>query len=252
MKFKGVFFDLFGTLLIYTNNTKAWSDWISTFYKSLKNHGLKLSKELFAIKCNGFFGKKEPPIANDGLTIYESRIKRLVNELNLDLNNEEIHFTAEACLNAWHQYIALDPIAIALLKEYKKNKKIALISNFDHPFHIYFILSDMNMYQYFDSLVISGEVGVKKPDPHIFSFALDETGLKNNEIVYIGDATEDIQAAKAAGIYPILIQRDEIFSDSLITDYTSNQNLIKNFQYNSVFKNVKKISNLNEIFNIIS
>jgi len=252
MKIKGIFFDLYGTLIIYNDNPKAWADWISTFYNCLKNCGLKLSIDSFAIKCDGFFGKDEPLPKNDRLTIYERRIQRLCKELSLNLNNKQLRFTANSCLNAWHEYVSLDPEAIPILKEFKKTKKIALISNFDYPPHIYSVLRDMNIYRYFDSIVISGEVGVKKPDPEIFSIALEQTNLKNNEVIYIGDAPEDIQGAKAADIYPILIQRDYLDRDSLITDYLSNQESLKEYQTNSIFKDVEIISNLKELFKVVS
>lgn len=252
MEIKGIFFDLYGTLLIYNDNPKAWADWISTFYNILKNHGLESSIESFAIKCDGFFGKNEPPPQNDGLTIYERRIQRLCRELSLNLSNNELRFTANSCLNAWHEYVSLDPDTIPVLKEFKKNKKIALISNFDYPPHIYSVLFDMNLYRFFDSIVISGEVGVKKPDPRIFSIALEQTDLQNNEVIYIGDAPEDIQGAKAADIRPILIQRDQLDQDRLITDYLANQDSLKDYQTNLIFKDVEKISNLKDLFKVVS
>ena len=253
MKFKGIFFDLYGTLIIYHDNSRAWADWIATFYNCLQNYGLDLSEESFAIKCDGFFGKDEPPSVNEGLTIYERRIQRICSELSLDLNNKELNFTANACLNAWIKYTSLDPLTIPILTKFKKNKKIALISNFDYPPHIYSVLSEMNIYEYFDSIIISGEVGVKKPDPTIFSFALKQTGLRNDEVVYIGDAPEDIQGARAAGIYPILIQRKQSNSDSQITDYWAhNQELTNNRQDISIFTEIYRITNLKELLDLIS
>lgn len=252
MEFKGIFFDLYGTLLIYNDNSKAWADWLSTFYNCLQNHGLKLSEESFAIKCDGFFGRDEPPVINDDLTIYERRIQRLCRELNVDLNKIQLNFTANSCLNAWVKYTSLDPIAITILSKFKRNKKIALVSNFDYPPHIYSVLNKMNIYEYFDSIVISGEVGVKKPDPAIFSFALKQTGLRNDEVVYIGDAPDDIQGARAAGIYPILIQRNQFDSDSMITDYWAKQELNNNHQDNLIFNKVNKISNMKELLTLVS
>jgi hypothetical protein len=32
MSVQGFFFDLYGTLLIYGNMKKAWSDWLTAFY----------------------------------------------------------------------------------------------------------------------------------------------------------------------------------------------------------------------------
>ena len=252
MKFKGIFFDLYGTLIIYNDNSKAWADWISIFYDCLQSYGLRLSEESFASKCDGFFGRDEPNVQNNGLTIYERRIQRLCEELDLRLNNKEISFTANSCLNGWVKYTSLDPLAIPILSKFKKTKKIALISNFDYPPHIYSVLNKMNIYELFDSIVISGEVGVKKPDPTIFSFALKQTGLRNDEVVYIGDAPEDIQGARAAGIYPILIQRNQFDSDSMITDYWAKYELNNNHQDNLIFNKVNKISNLKELLTLVS
>ena len=252
MKFKGIFFDLYGTLIIYNDNLKAWADWISIFYDCLQSYGLKLSEESFASKCDGFFGSDEPNVQNDGLTIYERRIQRLCQELNLNLNNQELSFTANSCLNGWVKYTSLDPLTIPILSKLKKTKKIALISNFDYPPHIYSVLNKMNIYEYFDSIVISGEVGVKKPDPTIFSFALEQTGLRNDEVVYIGDAPEDIQGARAAGIYPILIQRKQLDSNSQITDYWADQESINNHRDNSIFTKVNRIIDLKELLDLIS
>ena len=100
MKFKGIFFDLYGTLVIYNDNSKAWADWISTFYNCLLKHGLDISKESFEMKCNGFFGSDEPSDLSDGLTIYERRIQRLCRELSLELDKKELNYIANSCLNA--------------------------------------------------------------------------------------------------------------------------------------------------------
>ncbi|MFX1259527.1 MAG: HAD family hydrolase [Promethearchaeota archaeon] len=222
MTIKGFFFDIYGTLLIYNNMSEAWTEWVSIFYKSLKNHGLELSKELFALHCDGFFGKPEPPAQKGELTIFERRINVLCKNLGLELKKKGIQDVATSCINAWQKFISLDPDTLPVLKTLKKNKILAVISNFDHPPHIYSLLSDLNLYEFFDSIIISGVVGVKKPNPSIFSFALKQTGLLPNEVVFIGDAPEDIQGANAAGIYSILIQRNHQIENPLITDFNLN------------------------------
>jgi len=56
-------------------------------------------------------------------------------------------------------------------------------------------------------VVDSHLVGVAKPDPGIFEFALPFfEGVERHEIAYIGDSvTMDIGAARAAGVHPILL-----------------------------------------------
>jgi FMN phosphatase YigB (HAD superfamily) len=54
--------------------------------------------------------------------------------------------------------------------------------------------------RFFTAIVISGEVGIRKPDPRIFHLALQRTGLQPEEVVYVGDTEEDI--AGALGMHP--------------------------------------------------
>jgi hypothetical protein len=54
---KGVFFDLFGTLMIYHDMQKAWEAWLLAIFKMFKKGGLKISQKSFALKCDGFLSK---------------------------------------------------------------------------------------------------------------------------------------------------------------------------------------------------
>ena len=48
--------------------------------------------------------------------------------------------------------------------------------------------------------MISGEVGIKKPSPEIFSIAIAETGLQPSEVAFVGDSIDDdMMGAAAAG-----------------------------------------------------
>ncbi|QKW38970.1 HAD family phosphatase [Actinomadura sp. NAK00032] len=56
----------------------------------------------------------------------------------------------------------------------------------------------------FDAVVISAEVGMRKPDERIFRHALDLLGLDAAECVFIDDIEHNIRAAEALGIRGIL------------------------------------------------
>lgn len=224
LNIKGIFFDLHGTLLICEDPASAWAKWFSTFYNCLKDHGLSLAKQEFRVKCDDFFGKEEPKIDKKNATVFEKRIISLCNDLQLILTDQQVQDTALKCVQAWQGYMKLDSDAIHVLKTLKKRYKLALISNFDHPPHIHSILSDLKLINYFDSIVISAEVGVKKPDPTIFSFALKETGIYPNNCVYVGDENIDSIGAKAAGIHSITIKQDAVNVNQHDSFYKLNQN----------------------------
>ncbi|MFI5076787.1 MAG: HAD family hydrolase [Vicinamibacteria bacterium] len=57
---------------------------------------------------------------------------------------------------------------------------------------------------WFDGIVISGELGVAKPDARIFAHLLATYGLRADATVFVDDLPANIAAAAAAGMRPIL------------------------------------------------
>ena len=250
MRVKGIFFDLYGTLLVYGNMKQAWSDWLSTFYNLLKEQGLKLPKDAFALECDGFFRKAAPVGDENDLTELERRIKTLAKRLDLELHDDQLRPIADMIASAWQPYISIDPDTVPVLKTLKQNKKIGLVSNFDHPQHVRHVLAHYGINTFFDTIVISSEVGAKKPDPAIFSFALEQTGLLNNEVIYVGDTDDDMDGAIAAGIQPVFIARPINITDSAALDYQADNRSKESPDHFSLKNEVKVIKSLQEIINI--
>lgn len=250
MQIQGVFFDLYGTLLMYGDIAAAWSDWQGAFYKCLQEYGLSLSKDSFLVQCHDFFQKPEPPHDHQ-LTVLERRIKALGEELGVELGSTELQNTAGAIVNAWQRYISVDPKALPVLQALKSTKTLALISNFDHPPYIYALLSELGLSEFFDAIVISGEVGVKKPDPHIFQVALQQTDLQPHEVIYVGDSLEDVQGAYAAGLCPIRIQRERLDADSKIVDFYFNHQALPSVTENATVAEARTIAQLCELIDLL-
>jgi putative hydrolase of the HAD superfamily len=67
---------------------------------------------------------------------------------------------------------------------------------------------------YFSSVVISGDLGVYKPDPGIFERSLQELDVSAAEAVYIGDHLEgDALGAKGVGMRAIWLAREGYAQD---------------------------------------
>ncbi len=214
---KGVFFDLYGTLVTLGDVGQAWSDWLTALHGALVEHGFEVGRDEFAASCDGFFGKPEPARVDDGLTVYERRMNSHLIGLGLELEPDHLKRAAVAGLNAWHAHARLDPEARDVLTEFSRDKKLALISNFDQAPHVHEFLAQEGLTGFFDLVVVSDDVGLKKPDPRIFQLALDHIGLSPGEVVHIGDMDDDIVGAQAAGITPVLIRRD--WADPIIPDF---------------------------------
>ncbi|GAA1527276.1 HAD family phosphatase [Kribbella lupini] len=55
----------------------------------------------------------------------------------------------------------------------------------------------------FDDLVISGEVGLRKPEPEIYLLAAERIGLPPAECVFVDDLELNVEAARALGMTAI-------------------------------------------------
>jgi putative hydrolase of the HAD superfamily len=206
-----------------------------------------ISKEAFSKECDGFFTTSEPVDGGDHLTALECRIKSLCGRQDLQLGQKELRHIADTIAEAWQIHISIDPETIPVLTALKQNKTIGLVSNFDHPPHVRDILADYKLESFFDTIIISGDVGVKKPNPAIFSFALEQTGLSKNEVIYVGDTNEDVDGAMAAGIRPIFLARPVQGTDSTALDYRNAHSRIDTPNRFSSKNEVKVIKSLQEV-----
>lgn len=84
---------------------------------------------------------------------------------------------------------------------------LGVLSNFDT--RLYTVLKVLNLAQFFDSITISTEAGVAKPDAEIFAIALAKHNCTPENAWHIGDSVrEDYEAAIAAGLRGVLIKRE--------------------------------------------
>ena len=207
----GVFFDLYGTLLVYGDMDLAWDDSRRFVYEAFTKRGMTCEKVDFKSRCDGFFDQSDPEVEKgwEQLTVYERQLRNLGRDLGLELTVLDLGQIADGSVATWHQYTWLDPEAKGVLGYLKRKKKLALLSNFDHPRHVHALLAELELVDFFETIIVSGDTGTEKPDPAIFSMLLEQTKSEPHEAVYVGDALkEDVQGARGAGLVPIWIDRD--------------------------------------------
>jgi 2-haloacid dehalogenase len=52
----------------------------------------------------------------------------------------------------------------------------------------------------FEDVVVSGEVGLAKPDPRIYTLVAERAGLPPGRLVFVDDRRVNVDAARAAGM----------------------------------------------------
>lgn len=84
---------------------------------------------------------------------------------------------------------------------------VALLSNWD--LRLRGLLTELDLVDRFQAIVISAEVGIEKPDPGIFTYALRALDRPAARTVHVGDTwQDDILGARAAGMKAIWIAPD--------------------------------------------
>ena len=93
---------------------------------------------------------------------------------------------------------------LAALRE--RGLKLAIVSNAADEANVQRLIDNQNLRPYFDPIVVSAAVGVRKPNPRIFEPVLKAWGFAPAEIVMIGDTLgADILGARHLGFRSIWV-----------------------------------------------
>lgn len=209
-----IFFDAVGTLFGVRGG-------VGQVYQMVaRRHGVELDATRLNLAFYQCF-KAAPPCTFPGVTLGE--IRKL--EFQWWLRLAEQTFSQAGALQQFRDFPAffsnlyahfetaepwfVYPDTVPTLEKLQRlNIPTAILSNFDS--RLYAVLKALDLEKYFDSVTISTEVGVAKPDPKIFSIALAKYNCSPADAWHIGDSvTEDYEAAKAAGLKGILLRREE-------------------------------------------
>jgi len=106
--------------------------------------------------------------------------------------------------DTWRPARALVRDAHALLESLRARRlRLAIVANTwpDPPRTVRRELDGFDITPRVDAIVLSGEVGVRKPDPAIFERALEGLGVDAAAALFVGDRlVDDVQGAAAAGL----------------------------------------------------
>ncbi|MGC8893046.1 MAG: HAD family hydrolase [Candidatus Saccharicenans sp.] len=182
MRFKGVIFDLDGTLL------NTIEDITYTLNLVLSRHGYRQYSE---DECKMMVGdgmevlvkRAVPEIADD-----DEAIKALIQE-----------YRREYAIT-YKQHSRPYPGIIEVLSRLKEaGLKTAVLSNKSHEFTVR-MTRELLPFEF--DVILGAKPGTPvKPDPEPLNQVLKELQLWPSEIIYVGDTSVDMETARAAGIF---------------------------------------------------
>jgi len=203
----GIVFDAVGTLI------DASTPVAEVYALAAMRQGIGLDSTVVRSRFRQFFGQDEVvnargPLATDEPTErrrWQNIVANVLNEVpEPDRAFEELweHFATSA---AWRCF---DDVGPTLSELKRRGIPIWIASNFDSRLRS--VLSGLSeLSSLTDSVVISSEVGYRKPHPLFFEAVIDRSNLTAGELVCVGDDVEnDVVGAMRAGLRGVWIDRE--------------------------------------------
>lgn len=154
-------------------------------------------------ECNiGFSLEVADPIFSQydaGKITTNQFVKALQYEYALEASDEDV-------LHAWNaMLLGLYPDSLSLISSLQDSISLALLSNINPCHHQYIADECSLLFSKFHYKFLSYELGMKKPDPEIFRFVLDHTGLEPETILFLDDTPKNCEIAQSLGMHVRLI-----------------------------------------------
>ena len=205
---KAVFFDLDGTLC---DSDTAWSIAQRETFQLLHEHYPDVSEETLTEAWRTVHQELFKQL-NAGkcamADVRDSRFQCLFRELGLPVDKVMEELSDFFCLRYLTSLRLYDDVAIL---EKLHTYHVGIITNGAHDEHTDSQLSKvrhLGLSGRIQSLTISGEVGVRKPNAKIFKVACERAGILPKEAMVVGDTIEnDIVGANRAGMTSVFIDR---------------------------------------------
>jgi 2-haloacid dehalogenase len=122
---------------------------------------------------------------------------------------EQAHLVRE-WKSGWHEMLRGEIAGtVAILDELRScGRRIAALSNFSADTWPW-ATARFPFLGWFEGVVISGEVGVAKPDPAIYRIAIERLALDPARTLFVDDMPVNVAAAKACGIEAVVFESAE-------------------------------------------
>jgi putative hydrolase of the HAD superfamily len=202
---KAIGFDFFNTLI--TIAPGAMTEAFDRLFASLLGSGLSPEKESFKKvyreSAIGFMAATKVDGRETHNRFWISAALEAFG-LNIAPEDDRIAKAVEAYFSAFYDYCRLIPGTKEMLAGLRGEYRLGLLSNFTHAPAAVRLLELTGLESFFDSILISGALGFRKPHPLVFERLIEELGVEKDGIVYVGDDPEpDILGASQAGLHPV-------------------------------------------------
>lgn len=134
--------------------------------------------------------------------------RRVKESLSLDIARDTF-------FQIWNDIFFETPLNLkmqAFLKDIGKQYKMVMVSNINET-HFEFLKKKMPIFGIFHKLVLSYEAGFRKPAPEIYNTALKSINSSIDQVLYIDDRKDLVEAAFRLGIEGIVFDGEKALGE---------------------------------------
>lgn len=209
---EAVIFDLGGTLIFFDGN---WGDVVMQgdlrLLQAVQAAGMHVNERTFPTRFRSqlqdYYIERETEFI-EYTTAYILR-QVLAEYGYLSVPDEVVRDVLAAMYTVTQSYWKPDPDAHATLEALqKRGYRLGLISNAGDDADVQRLLDQAELRTYFETILTSAAVGIRKPNPNIFWTALNHIKTHPSKAAMVGDTLgADILGAQNAGLFSILVTR---------------------------------------------
>jgi putative hydrolase of the HAD superfamily len=216
MKFKGIIFDVNGTLIDILTD-----EGLEEIYRSISHfltfhdiylHRWELRDEYLAIIRKQRDASKEDYPEFDAVKTWREFLKRHEHPKRPISRNRMKHlplYLAQMYRGISRHRLELYPDVLSTLNELKSRYKLAALSDAQSAWAAPEI-RQVGLDSFFNPLVVSGDFGFRKPDPRLFRVALKGLNLTPDEALFVGnDMYRDIFGAQEIGLKTVFFKSNQ-------------------------------------------
>lgn len=216
MNIKGILFDINGTLIdIHTDENheelyRSLSNFLS--YRGIYIDRWTLRQDYFGIMDAQRKASGEAYPEFDAVELWREFLDSRSGEVNSPASQElqSMSFFLAEMFRALSLYrLQLYPDVRNVLDELAENFKLAALSDAQSAWAIPEIRA-VGIDHYFSPIVVSGDLGFRKPDKRIFELALNGMGLSPQNVLFVGnDMYRDVYGARECGMKTVFFSSNQ-------------------------------------------
>jgi putative hydrolase of the HAD superfamily len=184
---RAVLFDCDGVL------QRPANDWTDQVGRATGLAGAELDAFLAEVSA------AEQPVL-DGSEPFAVPLARVIDSWGLEVRAADL-------LEVW-QHLDVDAGMLEGVRELRGQGLTCAIATNQHRERAAYMRRALGYERLFDPMVMSAEIGLAKPDPAYFRYALERIGLPAGQVLFVDDVTANVDSARTVGLVAEVFAKD--------------------------------------------